>query len=444
MSITISIVLDTRRIKKTSKYPVKLRVISGRSSRHYQTIYDLSREDHEKLSAPRISSILQSIKENLKEIEKYANQAIDDAGKFSFPDFEKNFLLGNKYFVQRKRKVEIAMTTIEAVFDYSEFFKKCPILKEDYRQFDTIGYAYQNNIKRLIRERRIGSVMTYHCSYVSLKKFRGNVQFKEINISYLTEYEHWILNKGLSKTTVNMYLLPLRTLFNEAIEDGIIRKENYPFGRRKYQVPNSKNVKKALTLEDVQKIYYYECDPINISEQKSKDFWLFSYYANGMNPKDIASLKFKNISDGYIHFERSKTERAMRSDPKTITAFITEETQVIIARWANKDKSANNYVFPVLELGTSALRQYEINQLFFGLINDWMKRILKKLGIEKKSTTYVARHTFSTVMKRSGASTEYIQEALGHADIKTTENYLDSFDKEVKKDFAQRLTAFKK
>jgi site-specific recombinase XerD len=63
--------------------------------------------------------------------------------------------------------------------------------------------------------------------------------------------------------------------------------------------------------------------------------------------------------------------------------------------------------------------------------------------IDKKGTTYVARHTFSTVLKRSGASTEYIQEALGHSDIKTTENYLDSFEKDVKKEFAQRLTAFK-
>ena len=72
-----------------------------------------------------------------------------------------------------------------------------------------------------------------------------------------------------------------------------------------------------------------------------------------------------------------------------------------------------------------------------------MKRILKTLGINKKATTYVARHTFSTVLKRSGASTEYIQEALGHTDVKTTENYLDSFGKEIKKEHAGRLTSFK-
>ena len=286
--------------------------------------------------------------------------------------------------------------------------------------------------------------MYYHCSYVSLKKFRGNVHFKEITVSFLYEYENWLTSQNISKTTIGMYLRPLRTIFNEAIEDGIIKKEKcYPFGRRKYKIPASKNTKKALELKDIKKIYYYKCDPKNESEQKAKDYWLFSYFGNGMNPKDIACLKYKNIHDEFIVFERSKTERALRSDPRPITVFINDDMKAIMERWSNKDKSPNNYIFPVMEPGISPLRQYELIQLFVSFINDWMKRILKNLEIDKKGTTYVARHTFSTVLKRSGASTEYIQEALGHSDIKTTENYLDSFEKEVKKEFAQRLTSFK-
>lgn len=68
---------------------------------------------------------------------------------------------------------------------------------------------------------------------------------------------------------------------------------------------------------------------------------------------------------------------------------------------------------------------------------------MQKIGLNKKATTYVARHTFSTILKRSGASTEFIQEALGHSDIRTTEHYLDSFEKETKKDFSLRLSSFK-
>jgi len=77
------------------------------------------------------------------------------------------------------------------------------------------------------------------------------------------------------------------------------------------------------------------------------------------------------------------------------------------------------------------------------LINDAMAEIANKIGIDKPVTTIVTRHSFSTQLKRAGVSTEYIQEALGHTNIKTTENYLDSFPVEMKKEFASKLLSFK-
>lgn len=444
MSATISIILDTRRIKKNNKYPVKLRVTFERVTEYYQTIFDLAKDEYDKLTAPRISNELQSIRDKLKNIERKAENVVNESVPFSFADFEKDFIHSNSLFRQRKLRFNPASAgTIE--FDYSSFYKKFPVLLEDDSMPDTISFSYKNFIKKVLREGRISTGMYYHCSYVSLKKFRDNLHFKDITVSFLYEYENWLSSKNISKTTMGMYLRPLRTIFNEAIEEGVIKKEKcYPFGRRKYRIPASKNTKKALDLNDVKRIYYYQCDPKNESEKRARDYWLFSYFGNGMNPKDIASLKYKNIHDEYLIFDRSKTERALRGDPKPITVFINDDMKTIISRWSNEDKSPNNYIFPIMEQGISPLRQYELMQLFVKFINDWMKHILNNLGINKKATTYVARHTFSTVMKRSGASTEYIQEALGHSDIKTTENYLDSFDKEVKKEFAQRLTSFKK
>lgn len=444
MQVKIGIILDTRRIKQTNKYPVKLRVTFERVTVYYQTIFDLSKDDYAKLPAPRISTELQSIRDKLKDIERTAENALKELGAFNFKDFEKEYVQNNgTYFRLRKLKPGLPVE-VKSDFDFTPFHKKFPILLETDLKPGTITVSYLVFIKKTLREGRISSGMYYHCSYVSLKKFRGNVRLEDITVSFLHEYESWLRSQNISSTTIGMYLRPLRTIFNEAIEDGIIKREkHYPFGRRKYKIPASKNTKKALDLNDIKKIYYYKCDPKNESEQRAKDYWLFSYFGNGMNPKDIACLKFKNIQGEYLIFERSKTERAMRSDPKPITVFINDDMKEIIKRRGNKDTSPNNYVFPVMEQGISALRQYELMQLFVHFINDWMKHILNNLGIDKKATTYVARHTFSTVLKRSGASTEYIQEALGHSNIKTTENYLDSFEKEVKKDFAKRLTAFK-
>ncbi len=247
----------------------------------------------------------------------------------------------------------------------------------------------------------------------------------------------------MSKTTIGIYTRALRTIFNEADANGIIRKDKcYPFGRRKYQVPTSRNKKKALELNHIEQIYYYK--PSCESEKKAKAYWLFCYFSNGINPKDVALLKYKNIQEEYIVFERAKTERTSRSDPKPIVVYITEEIAAIIEELGNKDKRPENYIFPILYEGVTPLRQYDLVQFFVRFINDWMAKICENLGIDKKATTYVARHSFATVLKRSGASTEVIQEALGHEDIRTTENYLDSFGNDTKKEIAGKLTAFKK
>ena len=66
MSATITIILDTRRIKKSNKYPVKLRVTCDRITAYYQTVFDLSKDEYDKLSASRISNELQSIRDKLK------------------------------------------------------------------------------------------------------------------------------------------------------------------------------------------------------------------------------------------------------------------------------------------------------------------------------------------------------------------------------------------
>lgn len=163
-----------------------------------------------------------------------------------------------------------------------------------------------------------------------------------------------------------------------------------------------------------------------------------------MNPKDLAHLKYKNIEGEFLSFIRAKTERSTRSDPKLITAFINEDMKNIIDEYGNPEKNPNNYIFSILHHNMNPMQQYNAIKTFGRFIINGMATIASHLNIPKKVNNMVCRHTYSTVMKRSGASTEFIQEALGHTDKKTTENYLDSFENEVKKEFSYKLVAFKK
>jgi integrase/recombinase XerD len=47
-------------------------------------------------------------------------------------------------------------------------------------------------------------------------------------------------------------------------------------------------------------------------------------------------------------------------------------------------------------------------------------------------------------LQRSGVCTEFISEALGHSNVKTTQNYLAGFEDESKRETIKALTAFRK
>lgn len=62
------------------------------------------------------------------------------------------------------------------------------------------------------------------------------------------------------------------------------------------------------------------------------------------------------------------------------------------------------------------------------IINKSLKAVGEELNLPIDLTTYVARHTYATVLKRSGVNTSIISESLGHSSEKVTQIYLDSFE----------------
>ena len=103
---------------------------------------------------------------------------------------------------------------------------------------------------------------------------------------------------------------------------------------------------------------------------------------------------------------------------KDIRVIITDPMQRIVDTWGNP-KRPDNFIFPILNGKETALEQKKKTQYLTRAINRRMKSIAENLGIDHIST-YTARHSFATVLKRSGASIAYISEALGHQDLNTT------------------------
>ena len=87
------------------------------------------------------------------------------------------------------------------------------------------------------------------------------------------------------------------------------------------------------------------------------------------------------------------------------------------------------YIFPILDNRERSPRQIR-NRIYDVLanVNGYLEDIGKELGIELKISSYVARHSYATVLKRAGVSTSVICESLGHSSERVTQIYLDSFE----------------
>jgi integrase/recombinase XerD len=107
----------------------------------------------------------------------------------------------------------------------------------------------------------------------------------------------------------------------------------------------SKKAKKALLIEVIEKIYNFKSD--NQQEENAKDMWLFAYFANGMNVKDITFLKYENIKAGTLSFIREKTKHSTKDNIQKIEVLITEDLDRIINKWGRKSKRATSFIFDI-------------------------------------------------------------------------------------------------
>jgi len=330
------------------------------------------------------------------------------------------------------------------VFSFESFEKKF-FAKPTPR--DDLFAVMQATAKHLRDEGRISTAITFECSLNSLKEFTGKegFPFELVNVKFLRDYEKWMLTpkviqgrknpKANSRTTVGIYIRNVRTVFNQVKPKGV----PYPFGKTKnglYAIPKGKNTKKALTQADVIKIATYK--PVKGSlEHRSRDYWLFSYLCNGINIKDIARLKYANIHKEKITLIRSKTADSV-DEETIIEIMITPQIRKIIATWGTKPESPKLLVFPILRENMSPEEEYRTIQQTVQTTNKNMANVCKEIEIDKV-TTYTARHSFATVLKRSGASVEFISESLGHKSKQTTMNYLANFEDDEKKKWANML-----
>ncbi|WP_020602261.1 site-specific integrase [Spirosoma spitsbergense] len=409
---TAVVILDTRRNKADGTFPLKLRISFQRVRRYYNIGIDVLEAKWEEVQdKSKTRQELRLIRERIAAFEVKAECVLKTLVEFSFEAFER------KYFQSESET-----------------------LKEKAKRQDLTS-AFQAYIDNLKKDGQVSTASSYEGALTSISQGHKSLTFEDITPDFLKKYEKSMLQKGRSLTTVGIYLRSVRAIMNQALDKSIITKEQYPFGKHRYQIPAGRNIKKALTLAEVEKIFHFPAQP-GSPEEKARDLWIFSYLCNGMNVKDICRLKWKNIDGDILQFIRAKTANTAKTKLKPIVVILSQPAQEVIQRWGNKDRKQEAFIFPFLQPNIAPKRERDLVQNVTKFINKWMKRIANELGIDKPVSSYYARHSFATVLKRSGAPTEYIAESLGHTDLKTTENYLDSFEDNIKREYTKALLKF--
>ena len=163
--------------------------------------------------------------------------------------------------------------------------------------------------EKVKQEGRIKTFQSFHNTISRVRMFHKNkrLPLHQLTTEWLSAFDASLREEGLRVSSVGIHTRNLRTIFNWEISKGRVKQEYYPFGKNKYKPPSSTRVKKALTYEDVLKIFNHV--PASTTGSRCRDMWIFSYLGNGMNIKDLALLRYENIVGEEIHFVRAKTLR---------------------------------------------------------------------------------------------------------------------------------------
>lgn len=298
-----------------------------------------------------------------------------------------------------------------------------PIVRRSFKDY------IDDRIVALEEEGRLGYRQCFVELRSSIMKWRGSLDFyfSDMDVQWLRSFELYLKRRGNCGNTLGIRFRTLRTLYNRAMADRVVKRDCYPFDEFRPGRFQERTMKRAIAKDDIKRIMSLDLKTITTYHspylELSRDLFLFSYVSCGMSFIDMAKLTYADISEGRISYRRQKTG-------KTISFRLQPLAISIIDRYRRPGDAKSDYVFPILDRKLHKTEVQKRDRLHRSLraTNRALHRIGDRLGLQSGLTTYVARHSYATVLKRSGVPTSIISESLGHSSERITQIYLDSFE----------------
>ncbi len=385
------IVLYTHKKLKGDKHPIMLRIASQGARKMVSLGHSATPSEWEKLRNPDNNSKLAKLIRNRQtDADRIINIYEDRGDDFTIDQFYDDWT----------RRKKGAMTVFKFFDERINYFKK---------------------------KNRPGNASIYTSAKNYLSDFRKkkDLRFTDITPQFLEKFKDFLEDdRKISGNTMSIYLRTLRAVFNSAIEEGHIGREVYPFNKFKLSILSEETAKRALTIEEIQKIHSKDLKehPELIN---ARNIFMFSYFVRGIQFHDICLLTWENIQNGRIIYKRKKTK-------VYFNVKVQSETGKILQYYQNKN-SGSVYVFPLLDD-----RIHKTEQQKFDHLNKVRQQINKNLkllsilaGVDRPFTLYAARHSYASIQKFKGVPASMISELLGHSTEKITQIYLEKFGSSI-------------
>lgn len=275
-------------------------------------------------------------------------------------------------------------------------------------------------------ERHGNATLYSYAARVVARYTKGKpLPFADLTPTALQGMDRMLRAGGAQDGGVSQVFRTVRAAVNRAIKEGLMPAAAYPFRTNRqhgYDMATlaGKTPSRALSQDELARLKAF---PVEQHPELAQSFhlFLFSYYARGMAFADMADLRREHLVGGHLVYRRRKTTRR---SVKVIRMPLTGERAALL----KKLDTGRAEVLPILgpEHRTEKQRRWRRIRCMKKMNAD-LKRIGELVGIPGL-TSYVARHTFATQLRRQGVNVEVIGQILGHRNTATTELYLQQFE----------------
>ena len=320
--------------------------------------------------------------------------------------------------IVEKLKMELAakMTTLAPEINYCDNMDATKIASKIVKQKNAETVDFFSFAEIWMSRRESKSMKNYVCMLNKFKEFlkRDSIDFSEITYTLLKDFENYLSDYTRAKS---MYLGEIRHLYREAMleyntdEEVVIK--NDPFLRYKAPKQVMKLGVRALTLEDILKIYHYDAAP-GSRVQMARDCFILSFCLMGMNSVDMYLAT--KLEKSTLKYKRAKT-KDRRADEAYIEVKVHPFIKPLMKRYKGTSRVFNFY------------KKYVGQENFNNNINRGLKDMGKAIGIPNLQF-YQARHTFATLSRNMMKfSKSDVDEALNHvgnygiADVYITKDF---------------------